>query len=216
MNTRDFLRVYPRYLLPLIALLATLISATFMSQFLLKDITTIRAKAAEQDSFFKCLEVGLANNTFGEEYCKTAFNHFDRKSKGVLSKYGYIELLEDFLVQSGSREQDFKQQYYEKVAEVLKKAKTTEPFASLPSEERRLMDGIQVFVQKNDTASSINALNELKQVILARHKEYERIEKQNSWSLPLAIVGVFLTILFGVWTTVLTLRRVRSTPGVQE
>jgi hypothetical protein len=96
------------------------------------------------------------------------------------------------------------------VAEVLKKAKTTEPFASLPSEERRLMDGIQVFVQKNDTASSINALNELKQVILARHKEYERIEKQNSWSLPLAVVGVFFTLLFGVRTTVLTLRRVQS------
>ena len=137
---------------------------------------------------------------------------FDRKSKGELKKYGYVELLEDFLVQSGGKNENFKQAHYTKVVEVLKKAKNIEPFASLPSEERRLMDGIQLFVQKGDTTSSINALNELKQVILARHKEYERIEKQNSWSLPLAIIGVFFTLLFGIWTTVLTIKKVAGYP----
>lgn len=207
MDKRDFIRLFLKISPAFIAGLATVISASFMMSVLFKDIKILKTKATEQEKYFQCLELGLTNNTFDEEYCKTSFNHFDRKSSGSLSKYGYIELLEDFLVYLSNKDKGFKEEHYKKTIEVLRKAKQTEPFASLPSEEKRLMDNIQIFIQKNDNQNSINTLNELKQVILSRHKEYERIEKQNSWSIPLAFIGIFFTIIFGIWTTTLAVKR---------
>ena len=73
------------------------------------------------------------------------------------------------------------------------------------------MDHLQVLVtNKENLEPVVQTLNELKQVILARHKEYQRIEAQNSWSLPLSFVGVFLTLVFGIWTTVLSVKQGRS------
>ena len=73
------------------------------------------------------------------------------------------------------------------------------------------MDQLQLLVaDKENLQPVIQTLNELKQVILARHKEYQKIEAQNAWSLPLSFVGAFLTLVFGIWTTILSVRQSRS------
>ena len=69
------------------------------------------------------------------------------------------------------------------------------------------MDNIQIFIQKKDSINALNTLNELKQVILARHKEYIKIDSQNAWSIPLAFVGIGFTLIFGVWSTILTIKK---------
>ncbi len=168
-----------------------------------------RAKVSIQDNLFEYMYKGLSNNLFTDQYCKTAFNHFDRKSDGTLSKYGYIEILEDFVVYVGNKESKGNPALIDKIMGILNKAKETEPFASLPSEERRLMDNVQLFIQNNDSANSLNTLNELKQVILVRHKEYNRIAKQNAWSIPLAVLGILFTTIFGIWSIISAFRKPR-------
>ena len=162
------------------------------------------------DEYLNYLAKGIENNTFDEEFCKIAFNHFDRKSNNELSKYGYTELLEDFVIFISTKSDSINAVdtlNYNKAMDILKIAQKTEPFASLPSEERRLMDNIQLFLQNNDIDNSLNALNELKQVILLRHREYQKVSKQNSWSIPLAFIGIGFTFIFGIITMVKSLRK---------
>ncbi|MCH8034482.1 MAG: hypothetical protein IH950_12110 [Bacteroidetes bacterium] len=174
--------------------LITILSGVVMFYFILDVIIDRGTKSSIKQDYFSYLETGLEKGIFNEEYLKVGFNHFDRNDNGKLSQYGYVESLEDFLVYYNSK--DTAKIYYEIIIDLLNKAKSTEPFASLPSEERRLMDNVQVFVQKKDSTNALNALNELKQVILARHKEYVKIDAQNAWSVPLAFVGIGFTLIY--------------------
>lgn len=151
--------------------------------------------------YFNYLSKGITNTNFNEEFCRTAFNHFNRLSDGNLSKYGFENTLEDFAIFIASKDSSktkIDTINYKKAITVLHSVQATEPFASLPEEEKRLMDNIQLFIQKNDNENITNTLNQLKQVILQRHKEYEKIEYQNSWAIPLAFIGIFLTLIFGI------------------
>lgn len=208
MKPLDFLTL----LLPILAIaLATSTLPTFKKFFL-----TESPKQSTQVKYFEYLRNGIDGNLFNENFVKTSFNSFDRQCDGLMAKYGYIETLEDFIVflnsnrdDSNSKEESSNQTQL--VFELLVKARETEPYASLPSEERRLMDHIQTLIKSQDSGADINqSMNELKQVILSRHKEYLKIEAQNSWSIPLAFAGVFFTIVFGIWSVILSFRKKRN------
>lgn len=179
------------------------------------DILTHRTpQKTTHEKLFEYLGNGFSNDRFSEQFVKTAFNHFDRKVDGALTKYGYIETLEDFIVYLNSHtdsKNKFDTTKIDEVNKLLTEAKNTEPFASLPSEEKRLMDHIQILLKNGVPEAELNnSMKELKQVILARHKEYQKIESQNSWSIPLAFAGVFFTIMFGVWSIILSIRKKRN------
>jgi len=76
------------------------------------------------------------------------------------------------------------------------------------------MDNIQIFIQRNDSLNTLQSLNELKQVILARFKEYQKIESQNSWSLPLAFIGVVFTLILGIWSTIFSFKKYKNSTSV--
>tara|TARA_Y100000588_G_C14235310_1_gene917015 strand:+ start:1229 stop:1996 length:768 start_codon:yes stop_codon:yes gene_type:complete len=194
-------------------LITSVIAAATLSTFFFDSSILIgkRSGISESEKMFVYLQDGVEKDKFDEEYFNTAFNHFDRKSDGELGKYGRIELIEDFLVYLNTKTQGESPAKTESVRKFLSRIKAVEPFSALPAEERRLMDHLQVLVtNKENLEPVVQTLNELKQVILARHKEYQRIEAQNSWSLPLSFVGVFLTLVFGIWTTVLSVKQGRS------
>src|SRR4030067_881998 len=176
------------------------IMSAIMINFISKELLLFRTKTSAQEKYFSHLESGLKTNQFNDEFCKIAFNTIDRDEKGTLMKYGYVESLEDFLVRivSKSGTDNTYKIYSNIILNVLREAKKIEPYASLPPEERRLMASMQQFIQNGDKPNSLNTLNQLKQVVLARHKEYENIARLNSWSLPLAIASIVLTILFGI------------------
>ncbi len=194
-------------------LITSIVAAVTLSTFFFDSTILIgkRSGMSESEKMFAYLQDGVGKDKFNEEYFNTAFNHFDRKSDGELGKYGRIELIEDFLVYLNTQSKDEDPAKTESVSQFLSRIKAVEPFSALPAEERRLMDHLQVLItNKENLEPVVQTLNELKQVILARHKEYQRIEAQNSWSLPLSFVGVFLTLVFGIWTTVLSVKQSRS------
>lgn len=214
-DIKKFVRLLDKYFF-IFAVIITVISAIFMTKsftypFFGKD------QASYKEEYLLYLENGLNDNLFDDEYAKTGFNYFDRESEGSLAKLGYIELLESFtvyLITNNSQKDSVFQINYHKAIDLLAKAKETEPFAALPNEERRLMDNIQIFIQRNDTLNTFQSLNELKQVILARHIEYQKIDRQNSWSLPLAFVGVAFTLIFGIWSIIIGIKKYKNSVSV--
>ncbi|MDP3150101.1 MAG: hypothetical protein Q8N83_13345 [Ignavibacteria bacterium] len=209
---KKIVRLFDKYFF-IVAVILTVISSFFMSKLLITDIFIGQSETSYHEKYFVYLENGLKNNLFNEVYAKTGFNYFDRESEGALTNAGYIELLENFAVYliTENLQKDSSFQFnYQKAIDLLAKAKETEPFASLPNEERRLMDNIQIFIHRNDTLNTLQSLTELKQVILARHEEYRKIDIQNSWSLPLAIIGIAFTIIFGIWSTITSIKKYKN------
>lgn len=165
-----------------------------------------------EGEYFSYLETGLQESKFDEKYFDTGFSFYDRKSNGKLSSYGRTETLEDFFVYLNVTkvQPELPSGSIGLVVSLLDSSRETEPFAALPPEERRLMEQLQIQLKDVDDEITFRTMNELKQVLLARNKEYTKIEEQNAWSLPLSIIGVFLTLVFGVWSTILSIRQSKS------
>lgn len=207
--------------------LASIGAGIFLTGVALDNYKLVISKPSSdvKAEYFSYLETGLKESKFDEKYFDTGFSYYDRKSNGKLSSYGRTETLEDFFVYLNmyKEQPELPSGSIDLVVNLLDSARETEPFAALPPEERRLMEQLQIQLKDVDDEVTSRTMNELKQVLLARNKEYTKIEEQNAWSLPLSIIGVFLTLVFGIWSTVLSIRQsktkllkakvVRSTPA---
>lgn len=111
-------------------------------------------------------------------------------------------LLEDFLVhklQPSSEIGDDKNKQIDELKSLIESESQVKPFDSLPSEERRLLKGLRDSIDNNVSAeSTYYFIDELSAVLSIRNSEYEKSHQTNRWSVPLAVVGLLLTIVFGL------------------
>lgn len=81
---------------------------------------------------------------------------------------------------------------------IIKQIEAEIPFSNLPATERNLVLDIIHFIKENDEASATNKIEDLAGLIQVRQESLNRVEAMNKWSIPLAIIGSILTILFGI------------------
>ncbi len=62
------------------------------------------------------------------------------------------------------------------------------------------MIDINQFIQVGDQPSAFRKLENLAGLIEARQDGFERLQNSNKWSVPLAVIGLILTIIFGVFS----------------
>ena len=68
-----------------------------------------------------------------------------------------------------------------------------------PSEERRLLKGLRDAIESNGNSEGANYfIDELSTVLSVRNGEYQRSHQTNKWSVPLAVIGLIFTIVFGL------------------
>lgn len=84
------------------------------------------------------------------------------------------------------------------ISNFIEENESTSPFSDLPDIERNILTDITIYMKNNDSESSSRKINELSSVILTRYNEQKRAQNINRYSIPLAILGVGLTIIFGV------------------
>jgi len=81
---------------------------------------------------------------------------------------------------------------------VLKRIEAESPFAELPAAERNLLLDIDRFIKANDNASAITKLQDLAGLVEVRQDSLSRLQSANKWSVPLAAIGLVLTVVFGI------------------
>ena len=86
----------------------------------------------------------------------------------------------------------------DKITNFTKENETTNPYADLPDTERNILNDLSAFNKLGDQNSINRKLGELSSVIITRYEQQKKIENLNKWSIPLAIIGMVLTIIFGV------------------
>ena len=114
--------------------------------------------------------------------------------------FSIVPILEDYIVIITNDETNVKNinDIHLKIKDIINKENQEMPFRNVPDEERRILKNISDNI-KNNTYESINYdLQELSSVINTRNKVYEKANKINKWSLPIAVIGTIIAVVFGI------------------
>lgn len=164
--------------------------------------------------FFKALKLGLRSGAIAniEDVVNVYIGVSGLSSEDLSYRYGLSKALREFLVTVVSREKSIAEDSIEdetikdwkqKITNFISQNEALSPYADLPPAERNVLNDMSTFLKNNDLESVKRKTLELAGMIQARHDELEKNRNINKWSVPVAIIGVFFTVLFGVWTLVI-------------
>ena len=147
----------------------------------------------------KKFDLGLVTN---KEDITVLADSFRREH---LASYDLSRLLEDYLrylINKATTSEDKVKNIYierhQKTNQILKTEIEEKPYNELPVEERRIFRTINSAVKTGEKEEILNALEDLRIVISTKNKIYQQSSTLNKLSIPLAIIGLILTIYFGI------------------
>ncbi|MCL2097738.1 MAG: hypothetical protein FWH23_03140 [Bacteroidales bacterium] len=149
------------------------------------------------------------------ETIKKIFNSIDRKSNGVLFKYGFINVLEDYSISLITDTNQTNNDNFYLVMELISEELKGEPFNNLKSEQRRILLNLQRAIKNSNVETGLYNLNELNDILRIQNEHEYAIEKQNAWSIPLAIIGILISLLFGISSFVKSISKKSNNNGTK-
>lgn len=84
-----------------------------------------------------------------------------------------------------------------RVSEFIRISEERSPFEGLPAYERNILRDLNNYIDVGDHAAIKRKLLELGGILHTRIDNLERIRNINRWSIPISMIGLGLTILFG-------------------
>jgi hypothetical protein len=72
------------------------------------------------------------------------------------------------------------------------------PFSNLPDFERNIFKDIITFLESGNKEEIARKMVELNDIIIIRCEEQKKLIKLNKFSMPIAIISIIITILFGI------------------
>ncbi|HDR7866524.1 TPA: hypothetical protein QCY24_000132 [Bacillus wiedmannii] len=185
--------------------LITIFLTVASTRAMFRETKENQIKDKEIDKFFTVLVQGLKLGTINN------LNDIYNIYKGINDlelinenyRHSLNKSLRKFLVklQAGQFEDVKEEQirdWKSKMDEFIKRNEELSPFSELPQAERNIMNDMLAYLDKNDNESIQRKIMELSNSIQIRQEQLDKIEKQNKWSIPLAIIGLILTIFFGI------------------
>jgi hypothetical protein len=116
--------------------------------------------------------------------------------------YSVAPMLEDYytnrLAESSDLDEKEKLARYNLLRGIIKNENEQKPFSGIPDEERRILINMKDALSNKDNQAIEFNIGELNSVLTTRNKIFENMTRLNRWSVPLAVSGVFFTILFGI------------------
>ncbi|MDR2581517.1 MAG: hypothetical protein LBC85_11065 [Fibromonadaceae bacterium] len=159
------------------------------------SLATSRDRSKGREKFYKLLTTKFKKNLVSnKEDIVILLNSIGREYS---SDYSVAPILEDYLAYTTDKDDELSNENYNFLKDIIKDETVEKPFSNIPEEERRLLRNINNSVKNNDFESIKNDLQELNSVISTKNRIYQRTNKINRWSLPCAVAGIILTIIFG-------------------
>lgn len=84
------------------------------------------------------------------------------------------------------------------VFEIRKEIMSREPYITVPPKEANLLKAIRDSIEKNNKELGRNSLTQLSKEMTNKEKTLKRMERANQISMIISVVGVILTVIFGV------------------
>ena len=167
------------------------------------SVTRIRRRRAERDAQLRnAITNGLVNDQVEsiEDLVNIYRGVTNSSDDDVSYKAGVSRILRRLLVTLAADPESnhAKRLLRHKIKELLKHIETETPFADLPTAERNLIIDARRFIETNELSAATQKVEDLANLIEARQEAYEKLQAANKWSVPLAVIGLVLSIVFGV------------------
>ncbi len=176
----------------------------FATSYLLKRIKDRRTQ--RKKDFFEIAIRGLIDGTI--ETTDDLINVYkgvtNLSSEDLSYRYGLNKWLREILAQLIGRKIGTELDnatvisLKNKITDFIRTNEQTSPFSDLPDTERNILNDLNNYSNSGDKNSVERKINELSSVIQTRYEEQKKLESQNKWSIPLAIIGLVLTVVFGI------------------
>lgn len=173
-----------------------------------KESQKIRIKEKKKN-FFNVLRDGLQNGSIST--LEDVLNLYAGLPNFISGKIDYRAMvsryLKEFLVLLVSKNKEYIDSdiddvriiaWKQKITDFIKKNEEISPYSELPTIEKNILDDILSFLAKNDSESVTRKISELSNAIKIRNNDFRKIQSINKISTIFAIVGTFLTIIFGI------------------
>ena len=163
-----------------------------------------------KENFYKTML--QAKGSLDANSYRLIFESYNRRYEEAVGKYGYLELLGDYVVFLIDNQKDEAalseaKRLYDKLIEV-------NPFQSLPIEERlvlqRLHQQIEILPKNEDMK---NSLRDLQSIMQLRNSESNQAKLESRLGLIFGVLGVFLTLI-GLVQAIYLYRRQRATENL--
>lgn len=148
----------------------------------------------------------------GSTLLKSYFKSVNRAHDDILSHYGIINTLEDYLVYAGSsqkhmnnsdKEEQEKQQliFSRKIASIkflIDQESSIKPFRELPDDQRMVMESLNHSIDNNNKKSSKSNIIQLKDLLIQVNSDLKMYENSSIILLIISISGTFISLYFAV------------------
>ncbi len=166
---------------------------------------TRERRTRQEQRFFKALDAGFTSGSL--ESLNDVVNIYKgvagMSSEDLEYRTGLSRRLREYLVQVIERGtgEDGKPVQAPKasiISRLIAENDTASPHADLPDLERSIISDISEYLKSGNVGAVERKVEELSSAIQARENDLSRIRNTNRWSVPLAAVGLVLTVLFGL------------------
>lgn len=123
-------------------------------------------------------------------------------------RYGLSRQLREFLVELISKRLEHANddalvlEWKEKLSEFIRVSDAKAPFIDLPPHERNVLEDLSNYIENSDRDGMRRKMLELGGLLRSRLDVLERLQGINRWSIPISIVGLLLTVVFGVFAII--------------
>lgn len=115
-----------------------------------------------------------------------------------------------FMLKQDNIEKEEMKKWKDVVTGFIKELETENPYADVPTAERKVLLEMDRLITQGEYNGIKGRMDDLAGMIQNRNEEQNRIVKINRWSVPLTIVGLFMTIIFGGLSIYLAFRPPKS------
>ena len=162
-------------------------------------------RASRRDKFFKALdrsfEIGSLNSL--QDVVRLHNGIFGAGSEDEYGR-GVVVLLEQYLVHItlSDLDSDFINKCKIKIETFIGEEKSESPFSGLPDNERHILRDLKRYMTLGDHEAVDEKINELSASVISRQDTISQLQGAAKWSIPLAVVGLILTVIFGITSIV--------------
>lgn len=159
-----------------------------------------RIRRKMREDLYSAISIGIDNETL------VNVKDFINIYKGIFGandnyRFGLVDSLREYSVReiaSLVNDPTLAKKRKEIIDPIIDQIEAEVPFSDLPSSERSLLLDIVRFIKIKDEESATKKIEDLAKLIQVRQDSLSRVQAANKWSIPLAVIGAILTILFGV------------------
>lgn len=190
--------LFDKELLTVVSTVAITVAYATALQWMFKR--TRERRKSEKNNFFSVLRNGLKSGdieTLADVY--NLYNGVCRITDDSTAPSKLSGWLREFLVTLFEEEEmEDRKSWKEKITKYMEDHETQSPYADLPELERNLFADVERYIASDDKESTKRKIGELVTSVQAREESIQRIRSMNRWSVPLAVIGLILTITFGI------------------